>query len=366
MKRREFILGATGSAGTLLLGGANAARPCPPVLAGGGAVSCMTGDAEADWQSRIAGPGVVWFHDFRSDAEVDAFRWVGGVGNDPNDLGRPNTVRRNTSDGITGACLEIFRPRGSSEGSVWWRPFSALDTGSGKPESDPAANGTLAVSSWAPTQGGSQTANWQPGYYGNSTYHASHPGRFDGTDYYFQCRVKMDPRRTGEPDGGKLFYFTRTDRSLTDQEIVTVSGQDGNVSGFNFFSMYRSGSPPLTSDNAGNENQVGNELGTCDWPGQIDACWSWSGGWDTVLYHIVPGRNSNSDTVVEVWAAHPGETTYTKIWDQRNVNLPFDVIEGHGALICSGYMNGQNFGTDFYHRYCQLIFSKNFIPCPQV
>ena len=46
-------------------------------------------NAEADWRLRSGQdpaqpqPGVVWFHDFRSDAEVDAFRWTGGVGNDP-------------------------------------------------------------------------------------------------------------------------------------------------------------------------------------------------------------------------------------------------------------------------------------------
>jgi len=368
MKRRDFIIGSTSSAGILLLDGAKAATPCWPVLDGSTASRpCPAGDAEADWQGRIADPGVVWFHDFRSESEVNAFRWAGGTGNDPGDLGRPNTVRHNASDGITGGCLEIFRPTGSKDGAVWWRPYSALDTGNGKPEPDPAANGTVPVRPWAPQQDGSQTRTWQPGYYGNAAYHPGRPGRFDGTDFFFQCRVKIDRRRWGQRDGGKLFYFTRTDRSLTSQEIVTRSYDDGNVEGkeHNFFTIYRSGGTGLQDDEPGPINQVGSELGPCDWPNTLGGCWEWSGGWDTVLYHIVPGLHSNSDTIVEIWGAHPGETSYTKFWDQPDVDMPFDVIEGYGALLVSAYHNGREM-TEFYHRYCQLIFSKNFIPCPLI
>lgn len=324
-----------------------------------------SGNLDLDWQARISQPGVVWHHDFRLDSEIDAFRWTGGVGNDPNDVGRPNTVRRITSDGITGGCLEIFRPAGSADGAVWWRPFSPIvGSGNGKGADDPGANGSISVESYAATQGGGEIAGWQPGYYGNTVYHSSHPGRFDGTEYYFQVRVKMDARRATELDGGKLFYFTRTDQSLTSQEIVTQSGQDGNVSGRNFFNMYRSGSPALSSDDPGSENQVGNESGTCDWPAQINACWEWSNDWDTLLYRVRPGLHSNNDTLVQVYAAHPGESKYTRIWNQDNVDLPFAEIEGHGAVIFSCYQNGENFTTDVYHRYCQAIFSKDPIPAP--
>ncbi len=364
MKRRDFILGATGTTSMLYLGPASALAPCPPAINGGAAnPSCSILDAEQDWTSRISSPGVVWYHDFRSDAEVDNFRWVGGVGNDPQDIGRSNTVRRITTDGITGACLEIFRPAGKSEGATWWRPLSPLNSGSGKPVSDPGANGSIAVESWSPTQGGSQTANWRKGNYGHSSYHSSHPGRFDGTEYYFQARVKMDPERAREDNGGKLFYFTLANKSLTAQEVVTESGS--TYGGINYFSMYRSGSPPLEADTSGGANQPGSDLGFCDWPASVGACWSWSGGWDTLLYRVVPGLNSNNDTIVQVYAAHPGETQYTKIWDQNDVDLPYETIEGHGALICSSYMNGFTFSRDIYHRYCQLIFSKEFIPCPQ-
>ncbi|MEO1202679.1 MAG: hypothetical protein AAFX10_08230, partial [Pseudomonadota bacterium] len=165
MKRREFVIGVAGSASLLLHDDGASATPCPPSVDGTVGQPCPTAGAEADWQARIADPGVVWYHDFRSDAEVDAFRWAGGVGNDPNDQARPNTVRRITSDGITGACLEVIRRAGSADPANWWRPYSPLDTGSGKSEPDPGADGTIPVRPWQPQQGGNQTANWFDGYY---------------------------------------------------------------------------------------------------------------------------------------------------------------------------------------------------------
>ena len=164
-------------------------------------------------------------------------------------------------------------------------------------------------------------------------------------------------------------YLTRTDRSLTSQEIVTVSGQVRGDQ--NYFSMYRSGSPPLESDPPGvNEhgNQPNSELGYCRFDnsgGNLKNCWAWSGGWDTVLYHIVPGRSSNNDTRIEVWAAHEGETQYTKIWDQPNANVPFDGVQGYNALICSAYQNAAETSVSIYHRFDQIIFSREFIACPQ-
>lgn len=85
----------------------------------------------------------------------------------------------------------------------------------GKDKDDPGANGTISARAWSVSDGSSTTAGWRYGYYGHSSYHGA--GNFDGTEYYLQVRVKMDPNRaaSNNPTGGKLFYFTRTDRSLT-------------------------------------------------------------------------------------------------------------------------------------------------------
>jgi hypothetical protein len=197
----------------------------------------------------------------------------------------------------------------------------------------------------------------------------------------------VDPNRisggNSSVDVGKLFYFTRTDRSATDQEIVVFSGHP--INGNNYFSMYRSVSPSLASDPPGvsvHGDQPGTRYGSVgdgicrfdDSGGRRANCWFWPvNEWVTLLWHIRNGTQSNplgqgganNDTLVEVWMARAGQTSYMKIWDQPNVDLPFDVQYGHNAVICSIYHNGENMPLQFYHRYDQMIFSRQFIPCPQ-
>lgn len=397
MKRRDFLISSATLAGSVLSPIAfGQDKPCPPpsLSVEGGTTarsSCITtgtaGSAEADWLLRSGQdsaqpqPGVVWFHDFRSDEEVDAFRWTGNYrgGNDPRAVGSEvaKLTRRNPDDGITGGgCLEILRPAGSRDGSHWWRPFSPLSgNGNGRGVDDPAAGGALQVQSYQASDGGSQVYNWgRRGYYGHPSYHGD--SVFDGAGFYLQMRVKMDPRRTaaGNSTVGKLTFLTTTRWSLTTQEIVTYSAsRTGQVSMPNAFRMYGGGnSNPLEQkDSIGRRgNQPGSDLGSCDLSSNRN-CWNWSGGWDTIMYHMVPGRAGVAESLIQVYAAHEGQTNYTKIWDQIWANnysyssgSPY-VANGYNALICSIYQNGQQ-NSEFWHRYDQIIFSTAFIPCPQV
>jgi len=383
MKRRDFLCASSGVAGLILPRFVvSQARPCMPpsmALQGGMAANtvCTTTTADADWQARISGAGVVWYHNFVSDAEVNNFRWtpIGNApagygnwsGNDPNALGTNATLlHRLTSDGPAPgvACMEIVRAAGTNDGSNWWRPFSPLKggttTGNGRGvgNDDPGANGTIAPLTFAPTNGGSQTSGWgNHGWYANQAYLSTSPAAFDGTEYYIQCRVKIDPNRAQPPntsvDQGKLFYFTRTDRSATDQEVVTTSFH--GTTGVDYFSAYRSVGIAWVFQGGGSS-------------------WQWPlGQWATILFHVKPGTmpgalgsgTGNPDTLFEAWGARAGETAYTQICSVSNVALPFDVQWGHNALIASIYQNGSNM-TQFYQRFAQIIFSKSFIPCPQV
>lgn len=345
---------------------------------------------EECWESRISGPGVVWYHNFDSAAEVNAFRWSAGFGggNDPNDIDSPGYLSWISNDGFAGGgCMQRIRDAGTTENvSDWWRPFSPFAApGNGRTTDDPGANNTIAVQGWAPTSGGSQTNNYPDrGYYGNATYHTG--SVFDGTEYWLQVRVKMDPNRaaSNNPEQGKLFYFTRTDASLTNQEIVTFSA--GTIaSGRNYFGMYRSGGATLSGDAGGSAtvgDQVGGSIGLIGEPtsraicrfnntdGKRANCWAWpdAAEWVTLLYHIRPGLDSGNDTLIQVFVAEFGDLVYRRIWHQTNVDLPYGAGRpfGHNAVICSSFTNGLNVGTAFYHRWTQMIFSKEFIPCPKV
>lgn len=340
---------------------------------------------ESDWQYRTSGTGVVWFHDFRTAAEVNQFRWANGYGNDPLDKARPGMTAWVSDDGITGGCLEIRHAIGGTPNPPeWWRPFSPLDADSnGRGEADPGANGTITPLSFTPTDGGSQMFNFgDHGFYGHADYHDDDAGAFDGDRYWFQARVKISENRAHYDDGGKLFYFTLNDISNSDQEIVTMSSFEVTALGANrnLFQMYRSGGTPLVDDDPTSSRQVGTEYGSgvCRTSPSVDASGCWftpndetsegAGNFFTLLYEVVPGHDSGGDTIVRVWKAEYGETEYTKIWDQDNVDLPFEPSRpfGHNALICSCYQNVIEFSEQVYHRYAQLIFSKNWIPPPQV
>jgi hypothetical protein len=347
---------------------------------------------EADWQSRISGSGVSWMHDFRNAAEVNQFRYANDYGHDPNDVARPNQTVWLSVDGITGGCMES-RHIGTQNPPDWWRPMAPLNAASnGRGVNDPAVSGTLTLRSYTPNPAGGDTAHNSlnsVNYYGHSSYHAGSPGSFVGTSYFLQMRCKISANRPfvgsgpqGD-EGGKLLYFTRTSNSNTSQELVTNSyvevGSFGT--GRNLFSMYRSGSPPIASDAAvSGLRQIGGEYngGVCRSSPTVDSsgCWFWptdetspgAGRYVTLLYQIIPGTDGGDDTIVRVWKAEWGETSYTKIWDQSDVDLPFGVgfPFGHNAIICSGYQNNISFSEPVWHRYAQLIFSHNLIHPPQV
>lgn len=334
---------------------------------------------ESDWIARSTGDGVMWAHDFRSDAEVNQFRNTNGYGggNDPLANGSGATLlRRITTDGMaSGACVEaLVGPGTAGQGSYWWRPFSPMATpGNGRAVDDPGANGEISAKTWNPTDGGSQLSNWTQGWYGHPTYANAQPSNFDGNEFYLQVVAKMDPRRiTGGNAAnsvGKFIWLTTAEgrQSLSAGEHVIWSyGTGGNDGTKNYFRVYALGVngigsfDPLDQEEATGRIQPGSESA-------VD--WSWSGGWDTVLIRLRPGLISTTSgansTLLEVWAAKEGETSYTKIWSQEYGLSGYEARNGLQALILGGYNNSASFPQQFFHRFAQVIFSRNFIPCPQ-
>jgi len=334
---------------------------------------------EADWQARINQPGVVWYHDFRNVGEVDAFRWSTGLGNNPDDDpgGRAiDTVELDTSDGITGGgCLRVSNKAGTGEGQTWWRQFSPLKgsanasdgRGQGKVEDDPGVDGEITALDWAATPDGNETENWDVGFYGHPDFHNA--GKFDGHGYWLQMRIKNDAKHlTDHPSqGGKIFIMMRAGVSLDARQIV-VDAKDSE-DGINLFSMNRSGGDPLEQDTPGLSNQPGSDFqvgGLCDFSATGSAnCWPWSNGWDTYLFHFVPGLGTG-DMVVQIWSARPGQTSYTKIWDQDTVDVGFPVAgeEGYNAFTASCFLNKHDLTAEIKHRFDQMIFSKDPVVIP--
>ncbi|MEM7763811.1 MAG: hypothetical protein AAF290_06990 [Pseudomonadota bacterium] len=371
MKRRKFIQSATSSAGLMLLDTALAQTACPPVLSDGApARPCPAGDLEGDWAARTSGAGVVWFHDFRNDAEVDNFRWSSGLGNDPNDTRSPGRCIRNTSDGITGGgCLELIHPVGSGGAPGWWRPFGPMSGASnGRGENDPAAAGTMNLEAWDPSNRGVNEA-YRRSYYAHPSYIGADGwdnDRFDGSEFYLQFRIKIDPNRfrAGTPSAGKQSFLATTQSTLN-QEIVQQNERNRRALWYTNF-----GSSPDTGGSMGVDNgtkQPGSDYDRCT---QGGPCWEYADAqWVTWLYHLVPGTDGDRNTLFEAFVARPGETSYETVFSQMNTINFSDTPrhpKGYNAFQPSNYMNGQATTVAWYQRYDQIIFSKQFIPCPQV
>lgn len=409
------------------------------IIPGGG-----TSNAQQDFANRVSGPQVVTYNGFASVNEVNLFRWGNGIGsgNDPNGVGDPNHWINWMPSGGPGGLphMAMFRAAGLDDGESWWRPLSPL-TGAtnGRGSNDPAANGTIALQPWNVTQGGGELTGWQYGYYSlNPTIGASGP---DGSDFWIQIRIKMDPNATGL--GGdqmvspsKLIEIgcASTGHTLTVQNLVTwmcggVGPESSSGGQLNYHSVYIDGSAYSYNPDDGpgfrdfvdlaygdpnyrgtnedpDEWQIGGALsnyGTGDFCARtqpstlypnsgLQYCWSYSGGWDTLLYHVTPGSyngsapglgpNGGALCQIQVYAAHQGETSYTKIWD-----MPYELSgwglndgvfdQGHAGYM-SFYLQPYSNGAQgipqplpFTLRASQFILAKGDgtnnipIPCPQ-
>ena len=396
MKRRDFLIGATSATSLMYVKSVSAEIPCPPVLSGAsGAPLCSAIDAELDWQSRISGPGVVWYHNFASADEVNRFRRANGVGMDLDGAG-DNSCRHITSDGISGGgCLELDIPTGGTSCGNWIRPFSPL-TGAtnGKGTDDPGA-GSITPLAWNVTQGSDYVGTWKDGVYSHEDYW-DHPTRgsgagwgSDGNEFYIQFRVKMPASRANPSNPpGKLagILLTGNGRShiTPNQELVIISNP--NMAVLNYTNFGNRSNSALYSDQGAQtgDRQPGGDPKTCPtgFPRNSTYCTVYpTDEWVTVLIHMKAGHdggnsnsplfpNANNDTTLRMWTANSGDTSYTKVYDKTDFVWSFGEFDstpyGWNAFKPWAYMNGVNAVEGWYQRYDEIIFSKEFIPCPQV
>lgn len=316
-------------------------RPCPPILNESDATSSSADcriDATKDWLYRSTLPGVKWAHNFESDEEITFWLWAGGIGDDPN---RESTggklVTRDTSDFVSGGgSLKLLREAGTAESASWWRPMSAMqESGRGEPDIG-YAESSPTISS--PRQNDCcRIATWPHGNYGPSS-----TGEWEGSEFYLQMRMKLDPvRRDDETVGGKIIYLTRTERSLVAQEVVTYyRGGPPHT-----FGLYKAGSPAINNDVS-----------------YVDHVYD---EWFTVLYRIVPGDENQPNTTIEVWRALQGESSYTKIYEVLDEAIDYQDTynKAWNAVLISIYHNGIEL-PEFWQKYDEIIFSTEYIPPP--
>jgi hypothetical protein len=413
MKRRDFLVSTVGVAGAAIPGiGFSQAKPCPPPslsAAGGTSVStpCVNPTGTADWATRSSAPGVVWSHNFDTVAEVNAFRVVGGVGNDPTNSSNSTCVW-DPNDGFAGGgSLNCFLPTGGFSKGYWNRPMGALPAGmNGRGTDDLAVGGTVRKRTYN-SNNTTQDWNFYGGYYGHPAVQAAFPtwqgqsNIWDGSEFWVQFRAKLSGSRwtPGNPSG-KLMFIDVT--GLTgSQEIVIQSENNPGAAGNPYyrtapFRMYTSqGSQPnslLTSPQGnGGLVQPGGPYTSCTTSNLTgaNACWEWpKDEWVTVLVHVIPGRDNESfygsnpsaplsawpyhDMTIEAWVARAGASTYTKVYEAFNLAWDYYTSGHHppafNKIGPTAYMNAganaQPAAAGWSQKFTQIIFSKQYIPCP--
>ena len=419
MKRRDFIRRSAAVAGGSMFPFLNVfPKPCPPSahsVSGGSTVTsiCPRGDTMADWIARSTAPGVVWAHDFQSKSEVDQFRVASNGNGSFNDAADAfgSTLKHNTADGFASpGCLEITVPTGGTANGGWWRPMSAIRANdNGKTVDDLGSNGSLPRRAWNASDPNCNY-KFRTGYYGNADVQAQYPtwkdsagntqtNVWDGTDFYIQFAVKISASRWQPINPynpyGKLMFIDVTGET-SDGEIVIQSSDAGQGYWHSTtpFRMYTSrGSDP----NSFISNPQGAPQGATIQPKSpwdttcligsdttlANKCWEWPADtWVTVLVHVIPGHNNagsvyesdlskwpNHDFGLEVWVAQQGTFTYTKLFEKFDLAWYFasnyHPIGAYNSICPSAYMNNVNAIVGWFHRFDQIIFSKQMIPCPQ-
>lgn len=352
--------------------------------------------AEADFDARSSQSGVVWFHGFDNDDEVNNFRLVGGYGSDRPDavaIANPGTgwVRRVTSDpAFPNGCMEINWPTDLiSQGYTWWRPLAPFTgTINGRGVDDPGAGITPktdldpdSVNHWSTGSKYSWSAD---------AYAATLGANYLGREFYLQYRLKLPLSRVTQVPGGKCIYLDGP--SSNNQELVQqVGGSPGaTASSFSFYTNFGSDSRSnvnlyepqtwgLNSSNAPNLNdwntrystsltvrnrQPGSDVTTAceDGATTCATCWCMPADeWVTFLMRVVPGQGSSigegwggggpnatqmldslddpafEKTQVTVWAAASnlpnGAEAYTKVWDKKDYIWSFDGDNPYGFSV---------------------------------
>ncbi len=354
----------------------------------------VTAASAESWEGRIADPGVVWFHNFDSATEVNQFRWTNGYkgGNDPQAKGVDGSaVAWVSSGGIEGGSFMRLSYAGDGKGhggSYWHRPFNPF-TGAtnGRGVDDPGANGAVPLAAFSVSDGSSTLYDWgasaAPGWYGNPKEQAKNPTKFQGNDFYLQVRIRRAQSPGAPPDSanyqyitGKSVWLTTTPSSYTAQELVTFGQSVLNETTYHDQTI---NNVYLGQNFSPVDEQSG---GTVTTSNTKTVKWRYSGGWDTLYYHLTPGTadgTGDDRTHLEVWAQHDPTATpaeagqYTKIWDvwfSNGYTSGTDsagravYANGWNALILAIYHNGSPFTTAFSYDYDQLIFSRAPIRAP--
>ena len=304
---------------------------------------------EADWIARSTQAGVTAAYDFRDASIISSYRHIDG---------QQGNIVQNTTGGILGTgCMRMNVPASSGANPGAWR--APLD---------------LATA---------------PNYQG---WTADSDG-FNNTEFYFQYRIKLGPRRLRDSTGGggfktmilSIYQFSSPNSAASAQPFEIV--HNTNYSNNKLLQAYRqdgSGFPAF-------HETIGPYLRfqpALDWGSSLpdDRRYSvyniggggrhsagvlaWEEGvWITVYCRVkIATYGGSTGNEFDMYVAWPGDSSYTQLYNNRNFLIgPKDAqfAGGFNGIWFTPYDTGRSSADyDTWHEYDQLIVSTQPIACP--
>jgi hypothetical protein len=305
---------------------------------------------------------------------------------------------------------------------TWTRPFCAFASpGNGLPSPD-VNNAGVVQRTWSPIATTPANVYFGYGWYGHPTHQSEFPAwtpqggtlktaPWDGEEFYLQFRVQIDPRFwqynypgaiVGQADTdsawGHKFFFIQSQQTVPQQLV-------GMILANNRYSIPSTPTAPwqwyttqagrtlATNLDGSGSYQPGSQwqstaiYGVSNQP--AGSAWEWyTDEWLTVLIRVKPGlhwnRESNPtasgvrNSLLEVKIARAGQD-YVTVFSQSDQALTygstsdsqgewFNALPGYSAFMPTMYLN-TDLGNPppvraYYHRFAQIIFSKQSIPAP--
>jgi hypothetical protein len=311
---------------------------------------------------------------------------------------------------------------------TWNRPFPAFASpGNGKPADD-VNNAGVTLRTWSPLATTSSNAIYGYGWYGRAEYQATYStwqptngtgganigsprvAPWDGDEFYIQFRVKIDRRfwdnhlpldaSTTNVDttwAHKLLFIQS--QSTVPQQLVPFLSNNNKynipttrTAPFQWYTTQAGRQLTTNLDGTGSYQPGSQWQATATYAASnlaAGSAWEWfDDEWVTVLIRVKPGlhwdRTGNPsatgvrNTVLEVKVARDGEA-YTTVFSQSDQAISygstndsqgefFNALPGYCAFIPTMYLNVDLGATppkkSYYHRFTQIIFSKQSIPAP--
>lgn len=324
-------------------------------------INASNNTALADWNARLATPGLVRAQRFTSAADVNKYRYSNGIGYDPTPA--PGSIGSNvyfvSNDGVIGdGAMRQDQLSTGNMNTVWWMPFDpALVDGNSLNQENPSAIG------FGPGQG-----------------------------FYMQIAIKGNQYGNNNSQGGegrKMFSVSRTRMTDTDQEIVTVDQfYRGVYSAYQGYGIMASTTgwlqhnPIATGPLAGADFnlQPGSTYAVspayCSYQqvnmGNKANCWVIQNNvWVHYLIYVLPSHYQTADGHYTVWAWTHGMPDYAMVIDVPNFAMQYGEdgvhtgVDNLNAMVAWIYDTGSAGVTSPTSQwYDQILIGTQFIPHP--